>query len=669
MQQNNGENQEDKMDQTKDQMCKAEEETGLALQELNEVREKPGETTPGIDVALSPRPQTGLNSPTVSNGVRKSDEEANSRVDAESNSSAKDEASNGVRETNGEASSWGVDIPFPDDAVPKPKSESNPLPTDEQEDSKGKERSSKEYEVLLAEKQASLDEMQKEMEDARAFEADAMALLWDYKRRTQELDVELDKRKETEQNLLDSLAKQNFEIASLTEKLEKLQVSASTKSSLSVKETEELRTDRGEGEKHDPKKVKYLLEQMSLIDPELKSDIEEVNDSKARTLLEELTFLKNELKLAMGAEENSKKAMDDLALALKEVATEAHQANETVKLREEELQESRKEAEHLRGLLHKTEDTYKQVIEDTRREADRNKNEAERLRLEAEESLLAWNTETKEFVNCIKRAEEERAAAQEESSRLREMLKETEEKAQASKEEIQKLRDILKQAVSEANIAKEASTIAESEISQLKDMLGVRDEAIRILTEENETLKVHEAQADKNVKELKQKLAEAPIRELKSEEKEKEKEKPSTKEASKEDKKAKAHKEAEKEHNHKEGKNLNKAISFHLKDMIASHKPHKEGNEEAIKEDDDDMKGSIFDAVGASDSGPHSIDGDIVSSDEIDESQLDDPENNSRKRKALLRRFGDLIKRRGTHKKEPSLSNDERLANFTPTHS
>lgn len=711
MRQNHVVKHEDKLDQKKEQLSDVEEERDCAYYDLDEVRKMDEDADSGFDVASTAKAQSepliGLNSspkdPTL-HEVRRTDEEANSIQDKASLSknfpnsqaelsSPKDAVSDGVREMDDEANSR-FDEALPPNKPSELKTGLNSSTKDaisnmeEQDGMKEnniaeslQQEANKEFELRLAEKQASLDEMKKEMDDARAFEQDAMYLLSECRRRIHELEDELDKSRASEASLYEALVVQKKqldvnkvlfeeskpEIASLGDKVVKIQESAPCSNEsqplLSLKKTEEGKGVQVESEnllkyaegcdELDPMGAKTMLQQMSLLRNELELAAEgEERDNVAKNLLEELNYLKNELKLAMKAEDNSKKAMDDLALALKEVAAESRQTKEKLVESQVELQHRKEEAEHLKALLNRTEDTYKQLLGEARKEAERNNNTAERLRLEAEESLLAWNEKTKEFVNCIKRAEEERTTAQEECRRLQEMLKESENKVRVSKEENQKLRDILKQALNEANAAKEAAGIAQAENSQLKDMLGARDEAVKMLTHENEMLKIHEAAAFENIRELKRLLAEAPIRELKHNE---EKEKPAAKETSK----GKTHKEGDKEH--KEVKSLSKTISFNLKEIIAPHKqPHKEGNEEPIKEtDDDDLKGSIFDE----------IDGDIVIPDEIDESQLDDPENNSRKRRALLRRFGDLIRRKSTHthKKEPSISNDERL-NLTPPH-
>jgi len=93
----------------------------------------------------------------------------------------------------------------------------------------------------LSEKDVLLDNMRNEMDNLRSSEDNAMTLLSDYKRRIQELEIELNKTKESEANLFDTLVMQTkqleqnkilleeskLEITSLEEKLMTVQLSAS----------------------------------------------------------------------------------------------------------------------------------------------------------------------------------------------------------------------------------------------------------------------------------------------------------------------------------------------------------------------------------------------------------------------------------------------------------
>lgn len=370
---------------------------------------------------------------------------------------------------------------------------------------------------------------------------------------------------------------------------------------------------------------------------------------KTESLIYEMDSLKNELKLAIVAEENSKKALDDFALALKEVATEASQVKEELGLAKAELEHSRGEEERLQLILKSNEERYKRHLEEAMTEAERDKNTAERLRLEADETLLAWNDKETGLVDCIRKADEERSNAQQEISRLVDLLNEAENKIRVSKEENSKLRDILKQALSESNVAKETAEIAKAENSELKDRLAEKEESLNFISRENENYKLNEAAALENINELKRLLYGAT-----EESKKVEKEKTSSKES-------------------KETK-VGKTWSFNLKDLKFLNKNEDEDENENVEcEIDEALRGSIFDVVDSpvdpetvnhhrkNSSAFSNEDGEAVIQledlDNLDGAHFDDLENDrsSRKKKALLRRFGDLlIRKRSLHKKEPS---------------
>lgn len=204
---------------------------------------------------------------------------------------------------------------------------------------------------------------------------------------------------------------------------------------------------------------------------------------------EEIGKLRNELKLAMEAEEKSKKAMDDLAIALKEVTTEANQVKERFTRTKSELENVKAEVESSKTLLQTMEEKVQLASE-----------ESERLKLELEESTAAWNLKENGFINCVKVSEEEIAKLDQENSKLSDSLR-------VAREENFKLRDIIKQAINEATVVKEALEIARNENSQLKDLLSEKENALQSIRQDYECLKVSEAAALGSVKELKSLLA------------------------------------------------------------------------------------------------------------------------------------------------------------------
>ncbi|KAG2711951.1 hypothetical protein I3760_04G102300 [Carya illinoinensis] len=505
-------------------------------------------------------------------------------------------------------------------------------------------------EKKLAQRDASLARLKMELNNLTRSEASARALLPESRKRILELEAEVEKEKDSDRKTFDSLVAQTkqleqtkilleeskLEIVSLHESLKILEGSSgqSVPNSQSCKDDDLAlqKTFESLGHGQESEKTASLK-------------------GKGTTLMEEMDLLKNELKLATEAEENGKKAMDDLALALKEVAAEANQVKEKLGVTQAELEYTKEEAGNLKMMLKSKEEKYEKLLGVTRKEADRYRNNAERLRLEAEDSLLAWNGKETGFVDCIKRAEEERFAAQEESRRLLELLTAAENKAMASKEETQKLRDILKQALNEANVAKAAAGIARDENSQLKDSLAEKEDALDFLTRENENLRITHATAFDDIKELKRLLSET----LTTKEVKEDKSKCSKEEEHKETgRKLKTQNSRDKEHYN--GTVMCTAFGFSLKDLKppSKHKDHVEGD----LENDESLGGSIFDTIDHSpDSTSHNSkkpspvfqdDGETV---HLDETHFDDSDNdrNLRKKRALLRRFGDLVRRRSLH--------------------
>ena len=521
----------------------------------------------------------------------------------------------------------------------------------------------KQLELNRAERDPSSDKCKGELSILKTSEANTKALLSESKIRIQELEAEIKKGKEMEKKTFDSMLAQTeqleqnkilleeskLEIASLREQVEKLKGSSGQSNASQSCLEENLLLKNA---------LENLNSEVLLANENLAhaQEGERLASSKVKSLMEEMQLLKNELMLATEAEENGKTAMDDLAVVLKEVATEAHEVKEKLSVTQAELEYTKVEADHLKVLLKIMEDKHKEVLDESRKEADLYKNTAERLRLEAEDSLLAWNGKETGFVECIKRAEEERFAAQEENSGLLEFLTEAKNMVTASKEENQKLRDILKQALNEANVAKEAAGIAQVENSQLKDSLAEKEDTLNYLTRATENLRINEAATFGNIKAMNRLLSETSKTELKKDDKDKS----SRKESKKEDKELgrnfRTQNSIDKE---RIDGNISKAISFNPNEMKL-HNKQKDVNEGP--ENDEALGGSIFDIVTSQDlAAHHRIKSSSVSIDDgqkvqfedfyhLDATPFDDFDNdrNSRKKKALLRRFGDLIRRKSS---------------------
>ncbi|XP_009775592.1 uncharacterized protein LOC107805358 isoform X1 [Nicotiana tabacum] len=500
----------------------------------------------------------------------------------------------------------------------------------------------KKYEVKLAEKDAMLGGLREEMNHMKASEVQATEQLSVFKKMVKELEVELEQRKLSESKIYDSFESQmrQFEQAKIELEEAKLEM-ASLHEKVGSLETSSKRNSgrlngfsNGEIANSVKKELESLNSELALAKEDVANaqEREKIALSKAKNLNDEISLLKNEVKLASEAEEKSRKAMDDLALALKEVATEASEAKEKLSATLLELEQVKEEAGKLKDMVRNTEARYQKLLDEAKKETDLYRNTADRLRLETEESLLAWNGKEMGFITCIKRAEEERTLAQRETERLAESLKAAEDTTKAAKEEKYKLRDILKQAINEANAAKAAAGLARDENSQLKDRLAEKEEALHFLSRENECLKTNTPAAHENVNEFKRfppsSSAEFRTKEMVEE--------------------------------HIEDHKVKKSFSADLRELKLQ------------KVDDSDkdemLKGSIFDPTSvtpkseprtphslshrrrasspalADDAGKPNTNPDFNHSDESDSDR-----NSSSRRKALFRKVGDLIMRKSFH--------------------
>lgn len=579
-------------------------------------------------------------------------------------------------------------------------------------------------ELKLGERDAAIDRLKKELNIAKISENHIVDSLSDTKARIQELERELEIKKESETKVYDSLVSQTkqleqtkmlleeskLEIDSLQEKVKMLE-GLHGQSSKNL-ESYSNRMENTDSRKEELQSLRYELQQAKeSLAKERKA--EQVASSQTQSALQEMLSMKSELKLALDAEEKSKKAMDDLALALTEVAGETNQTKEKLIATQEELESVKTENEQLKQTLRSTGGKNLAMLDEARKEIERLNNTIGRLNSEAEESVQTWNLKEIEFINCIKEVEEEKIALQQENTRLTESGKAAEDMRKTSREENHKLRDIMKQALNESNVAKEAAGIARAENSRLKDALADKEDALDFFIRENERLRLNEAAATENIKELKYLLSTTSAKELKTEDKEvaevttmthkstakvkaEDKEvaevkthKPpiKVKTEDKEVAEMKTHKPAAKMKvedkelpevkvpkphlkDHHEVKRTRKTFSFDLEELKMPIKTKDEDLKMPIKTKDEEddflieeaLKGSIFDTESPTlamnhhhrkmSSSGFTDDGDSIGPDDFDHIEgqhFDEGEHersSHRKKKALLRRFGDLIIRK-----------------------
>ncbi|XP_058096913.1 putative WEB family protein At1g65010, chloroplastic [Magnolia sinica] len=471
----------------------------------------------------------------------------------------------------------------------------------------------KDIEVSLAEREPSVEKLEPELSNEGKPESWVMELLSTSETRIGNLELELEKAKESEAKTFESLISQTkqleetkisleeakLEIASLHENIKSLEVSISQSSrdlSVSHRCLEIAKLDT-----HSVKETAEALKselQIAKDNLDHAQEKEELALQNAQCLKEEMNILRNELKLAVEAEEKSKKAMDGLALALKEVTTEANQAKENLISTQSQLEKAGMDVDRLKLRLMRAEEKYQALLDEVKSEAD--------------------------------------------------------QVARISRQENSKLRDIMKQAVNEASVAKEAAEIARMENSQLKDSLSEMGSTLERINQENQRLKINETGATENVKEP----ASLPIVETPPNESEAVK-KPST--TAKE---------------FKESKKAAKFLSGPLKKPhipnVEIENPRIGNGLKDEGDDSDESKGSIFDMVPEKDDMHPSVHimthrraasavlfDDIEATnfddfDPIDGSQFDEIETDKsldskhKKKKALLSRFGGILRKKSS---------------------
>ncbi|KAJ4794125.1 Myosin heavy chain-related protein [Rhynchospora pubera] len=229
------------------------------------------------------------------------------------------------------------------------------------------------------------------------------------------------------------------------------------------------------------------LEQAKISVEEAKLEIRSLKDRE-----EEVETLKLRVRSAVESEEKSKKAIDDLATALNDVSEEAKQVKTWLSETESELVKAKSELEAATVSLKKTEERLKLELD-----------EIERLKFEKEESAVAWNEKEKLFVSCMKESESEINRGKQENLKLIESQR-------VIREENARLREMLKQAVNEAASLKETLEAERDENSRLKESISEKEQAFQTVKQDFECLKISERSARDSLKELENMLDSNP---------------------------------------------------------------------------------------------------------------------------------------------------------------
>nr|CAB3446983.1 unnamed protein product [Digitaria exilis] len=193
---------------------------------------------------------------------------------------------------------------------------------------------------------------------------------------------------------------------------------------------------------------------------------------------EEINGLRSRLRAASQAEERSRKAADDLTAALSAVTMEAKQVKAWLSDAQAELESTNAEADRLRALLRDAEAELWSATDQVRT-----------LTSGWEDAAAAWRAREKALLARARASEEDAAAARRENAG-----------------DLERLRRAMERAAEDASAAAEALELAAGENAAMKEAGEEKDRAMEAMRRENEALKASDAAARDRAKEL-----EAPL--------------------------------------------------------------------------------------------------------------------------------------------------------------
>lgn len=382
-------------------------------------------------------------------------------------------------------------------------------------------------EEKLSEKEAALEQLNVDLEAARMAESYARNLVDELQEKVEELASQADQAKRLERSAsesLESVIKQlegsndslhdaESQIGSLKEKVVLLEISIE-RQKRDLDESDILLELAKEEASEMAKKVESLRSELETLKEEKAHSLnnEKLAAENVQTLLEEKNKLINELGNSRDEEEKSKRALESLASALHEVSAEARDAKEKLLSFQVEHENYETQIEDLKLVLKGTNEKYESMLGDARQEIDTLTNSAEQSKQDHEISKAEWEQKELQLMNSIKKSEEEKSSVESEINRLVNLLKMAEQEACATREEEERWKNSFKEAESEAIYLKEVLGEAKAESMRLKEGLMDRENELQSILQENDELRKREASSLKKIEELSKLLEEAPAK-------------------------------------------------------------------------------------------------------------------------------------------------------------
>lgn len=383
------------------------------------------------------------------------------------------------------------------------------------------------FEEKLAEKEASVEQLNVELEAAKMAESYARSLVEEWKNKVQDLEISVEEANKLERSASESLTsvmKQleesndllhdaESEVAALKEKVGLLELTIG-KQKGDLQESEH-HLDEVKGENSEMgKMIDSLKTELTTVKEEKTRAVnsEKLAASDVKSLLEEKTKLVSDLKSSKEEEEKSKKAMESLASALHEVSAEARDTKEKLVCIQIEHENCESQMEDLKLVLKATNEKYETMLDDAKHEINALAAAVKQSKNEYENSKAEWEQKELHLVDCVKQSEEEKNCLHKEKDRLLDLLKQAEEKAGAAKQEEALLKDSLNKAEAEVTYLQEALGEAKAESMKLKESLLDKENELQCILQENEELRTREAASLAKADELSKLLEEARVK-------------------------------------------------------------------------------------------------------------------------------------------------------------
>lgn len=235
---------------------------------------------------------------------------------------------------------------------------------------------------------------------------------------------------------------------------------------------------------------------------------------KIESLLEERNKMLKEQEIMKDELDNSKKAMGDLASALREVSSEAREAKERVLVKQAEIESFNSQISEISTFSTNAQQKYESQIDEANNEIAHLRKTVEKLEMEAKSSQEEWHSKEIGFTNSIKKSEEQINSIRSEMNKVMQSVKVTEHELQVSREDKGLLHNKLRQVEAMLKESNSTAEVAMAEGLQLKEVLSDKEVKLNCAIQEINELRVRETFTLAKIEELTALLAQANSRKV-----------------------------------------------------------------------------------------------------------------------------------------------------------